>query len=402
MGLQDMFDKPCIPENKISDGTSTFWTSENEHLKTYLITWAVAGVCMILTLAVSVFTVIQHSRSYINRKEQRQIIRILYLPPVYSILSFLSYRYFLYYTYFELVKVVYEAVALSAFMLLLLEYAAAFTPSGNVQQIVARKDKGKLPPPWCCFRYRPTKAYFLHTIKWLVLQYVIIRPLVTIIAIICEAQGVLCESAGFNLRYASVYLSFIGTFSMLTAMYGLILFYLLTKKELENRRPLSKFLCIKLMVFLGIFQSFIFSSLEGHVIHETEYLTEANVANGLNAILTCVEMAIFSFLYWWAFPSVEYRTPGAKRLGVLRALADSINYLDFAHEIANSFRFFMAYFRGDVRAHGHGHLPRNPSGRRNQPKTYIEQAYNLDERNQHHVTPSTENLMETLNERRDV
>ena len=70
------------------------------------------------------------------------------------------------------------------------------------------------------------------------------------------------------------------------ALYGLILFYGLTKEELKGRRPLSKFLSIKLIVMFTFYQSFVvslflflpiqvpdvfaqFSALEGRVIHGT-------------------------------------------------------------------------------------------------------------------------------------
>ncbi len=39
------------------------------------------------------------------------------------------------------------------------------------------------------------------------------------------------------------------------ALYGLILFYELTKAELAGRRPLAKFLSIKLIVFFTFYQS---------------------------------------------------------------------------------------------------------------------------------------------------
>lgn len=41
------------------------------------------------------------------------------------------------------------------------------------------------------------------------------------------------------------------------ALYGLLLFYGLTKAELVGRRPLAKFLCIKLIVMFTFYQSFV-------------------------------------------------------------------------------------------------------------------------------------------------
>lgn len=45
------------------------------------------------------------------------------------------------------------------------------------------------------------------------------------------------------------------TSSCSIALYGLILFYGLTKEELRGRRPLAKFLAIKLIVAATFYQS---------------------------------------------------------------------------------------------------------------------------------------------------
>jgi hypothetical protein len=45
------------------------------------------------------------------------------------------------------------------------------------------------------------------------------------------------------------------------AIYGLVLFYDLTKEELAGRRPLAKFLSIKLIVFFSFFQSLVVRSI---------------------------------------------------------------------------------------------------------------------------------------------
>ena len=43
------------------------------------------------------------------------------------------------------------------------------------------------------------------------------------------------------------------------ALYGLLVFYGLTKDELKSRRPLAKFLTIKLIVMFTWYQSFVVS-----------------------------------------------------------------------------------------------------------------------------------------------
>jgi len=182
----------------------------------------------------------------------------------------------------------------------------------------------------------------MYTVKWAVLQYVIIRPLVSIAGIVCEKFNVLCESAGFSPFYANVYLESIDFVSISVALYGLFIFYGLMSEELKGRRPLAKFLCIKLIVMFTFYQSFVFSALEGRVIKETKYWTATNIADGLNALTICVEMVFFSALMLWAYTPAEYkRKPGDPPTSIWRPLWDSINYSDFAREIWSSLRYFF-------------------------------------------------------------
>jgi hypothetical protein len=234
---------------------------------------------------------------------------------------------------------------MSAFLLLLIDFVADTAADHNAEGAVARKDKRSLPFPFCFWRYRPTKAYFMYSVKWAVLQYVIIRPLVSIAGIVCESLGVLCEAAGFNAHFANVYLEAVDFVSISIALYGLLLFYGLMKNELRGRRPLAKFLSIKLIVMFTFYQSFIFSALEGRVIHGTKYWTSTNVADGLNALAICIEMVFFSALMLWAYTANEYKGKGEKK-SAWRALWDSINFSDFAVEIFGSLLFFVRQLFG--------------------------------------------------------
>lgn len=336
----------CPSSNTEAVDQGAFWDSGNSNWDAHRIGWAVAGGCAVLTLIISSISVYQHCRNYNKPREQRQILRILYMPPIYAVISFFSYRYFRSYTYYSLVESAYEAITLSAFLLLLVEYVANTATGRDALKAMERKDKRPLPMPFCCWRYRPTKAYFMYTVKWSVLQYVIIRPACSIAGIICEAFNVLCESAGWSINFANVYLEVIDFISISVALYGLILFYGLTKEELAGRRPLSKFLAIKLIVMFTFYQSFLFSALEGRVIKATEYWTATNIADGLTALATCIEMVFFSAFMMWAYTVNEYKSAGTLRTSIGRPLLDSINYKDFAIEIWGSLKFFFGYILG--------------------------------------------------------
>ena len=56
-------------------------------------------------------------------------------------------------------------MTLSAFLLLLVEYVADTAAGHKPENAIERKDKRPLPIPFCCWRYRPTKPYFMYTVK---------------------------------------------------------------------------------------------------------------------------------------------------------------------------------------------------------------------------------------------
>ena len=89
--------------------------------------------------------------------------------------------------------------------------------------------------------------------------------------------------------------------------------------------------------------------MEGRVIHATQYWTETNIADGLNALAICIEvrlrhfasgadtdgtpyllsraqMVIFSAFMMYAYTWKEYVVPGRPKSGIWRPLWDSINY----------------------------------------------------------------------------
>ncbi|KIM30457.1 hypothetical protein M408DRAFT_328045 [Serendipita vermifera MAFF 305830] len=314
------------------------------------------------------------------------------MPPVFGIFSFFSYRFFRSYTYYSLAQVIYESFVLSAFLLLIIQYVATTSANRTAEDALARKDKARLIFPFCCLRYRPTKPYFMYTLKWSVMQYTIVRPACSIAGIITQYYHLLCETK-ISPYFAAVYIEAVDFASISIALMGLVVFYDLTKNELTGRRPLAKFLCIKLIVMVTWYQGFVFSMLQSKgIIKATQFWTASNVADGLTALATSIEMIIFAIFMWWAYPASEYynRDPENPReegympptnmspdekerrklrtTSIWRPIWDSINFSDFAVEIWSSFVFFIDYARGKPYAHSHSR----------EQKTFSE-AFNLDE-----------------------
>lgn len=167
------------------------------------------------------------------------------MPLVFAVVSFFSYRFYRTYTYYELVIISYEALVLMAFLALMLAYVGS---SSDEQMAVMReKEKRGMPWPLGCIRFRPSKPYFLHALNASVLQYAFLRPTISVIGIICERYHVLCAHM-MAPWFAKVYLDAVDFVSISIAFYGLVVLYVLVEDRLKERRPVAKFLSIKLLV----------------------------------------------------------------------------------------------------------------------------------------------------------
>ncbi|OCF31838.1 hypothetical protein I317_03341 [Kwoniella heveanensis CBS 569] len=349
---------PSTNSNITDTSEDVFWSEDGIHWDAHRIGWAVAGGCAALTTLITLFTMTMHAVRYQHPPAQRQVMRVLLMPAVYAIVSFFSYRYYREYEYYILAETAYEAITLSAFLMLLMELVSMNTTDQQIKTALMEKDKQKFPFPFNFWRFRASKPYFWHALSFSVMQYVILRPLISIIGIITEYYGLLCPSE-YSIHYADVYLEAVDFVSISVALYGLIVFYVLCKPELKGRRPLSKFLAIKLIVFFTFYQSFVFSILQSHnVIKGTALWTATNVSDGLSALCTCVEMVFFSIYMGWAYSWTDYtdptKNPYQRKTGIktyFQAIWDTINLSDFAVEIYLSCKFLIDYIRGKPGTH---------------------------------------------------
>eukprot|EP00798_Chlamydomonas_sp_ICE-L_P024802 gene24802-10447_t len=96
-------------------------------------------------------------------------------------------------------------------------------------------------------------SFFLFNGYQGILNYVVIRPLCTIVALITGAFGKYGQGQ-MDLHKSYIYLSAVTNFSQMWAMYCLILMYHKLHKELAPIRPVSKFIAVKAVVFVTFWQ----------------------------------------------------------------------------------------------------------------------------------------------------
>jgi len=250
--------------------------------------------------------IIKHSGSYSKPTQQRYIIRVLFIIPVYAILSWWAYVLYRHSIFILLVREVYEAFALTSFFLLLANYIGD-TPDEK-RETLHRPHGAKisLPLPCLCIKVDPSSDGFLATLKYGILQYVVIRPMSTVVAIILQLHGLYCPD-NWSPQRGHVYLTIVNFISLNIAMYSLFAFYSAMKDDLRPKKPLLKFICVKVIIFLTFWQGAVISVLAHFgVIHATEYWTTDNIATGLIAVFLTFELFILSIVVWFAFPYREY------------------------------------------------------------------------------------------------
>ncbi|POV96850.1 hypothetical protein PSHT_14918 [Puccinia striiformis] len=306
--------------------------------------WAAAGVAASIATIASLANIYLHCKNYNKPLEQRQIVRILLMPVIYSISSFFAYRYYRHYVYFAIIRDTYEAFVLASFLILCLLYVGR-SPLEQ-KEVMKQKEKSSLVFPFCCFRYRPSKPYFLVATKWSVLQYVILRPLISATALITDTQKVFCASS-YSPHFANKDIDQPANLCQSSEFPA--------PSQEQERKADERFHDgekKRIAVFLVFYQSFLLSFFDHQGLFKaTEYWSRSNIADGVNALATTVEMAIVGVFQLYAFPYAEYRAliKGSeinRQKSVWKNFLHSQDYRDFGQDILMGVGFIIDRMRG--------------------------------------------------------
>ncbi|KAI8054589.1 organic solute transporter subunit alpha/Transmembrane protein [Syncephalis plumigaleata] len=245
--------------------------------------WIMSGAAAAVASIISFFLIYKHAQYYTKPNQQRYIIRICLMIPIYAIVSWLSYFYYRQSVYYEVLRDCYEAFVIASFFILLLQYLGD-SAEEQAAAVSAHWELKRFPFPFNCISYSPASTHFLWGIKYGILQYTILKPITTLISMVSHLLGIYCPES-YSPFHVRLYVVIVGFMSVTVAMYALITFYMVVSDDLKPYKPFSKFLCVKLIIFFCFWQYVAISLLASFgLIHETEYWTQANIANGLNRL----------------------------------------------------------------------------------------------------------------------
>ncbi|KAJ4483599.1 organic solute transporter Ostalpha-domain-containing protein [Lentinula aciculospora] len=364
--MSNITDGRCWKE--IKPNSPSLLQNGNLVFQAHHVGWIVAGFFTVIAIITSAWLINKHLLYYTNKREQRYIVRILFMVPIYAIISMASYLFWNHSTPLLLIRDGYESTVLTSFFYLLLNYLShdpdeqrtIFLKNGlsRVHDREALR-KGEAPSRWIFplgfVNWKPADGLlFLQMMKWGVLQYCVIRPTTTLAAVLLNYSGLYCEDS-WGLGWGHSYITVIVSISVTVAMYCLIQLYVPVSKILAPQKPLLKLFSVKAIVFLTFWQATFLSllSMVG-VIKDTTYMTADDINIGIGALLETFEMMLFGFLHIKAFTYKPYlpnnqsqlKDLPAYRMSRLRALGHAMDFRETFRELWIGIIYLWEKMRG--------------------------------------------------------
>ncbi|XP_056222220.1 transmembrane protein 184ba isoform X1 [Seriola aureovittata] len=272
---------------------------------------AVSGFFVWTALILTCHQIYMHLRFYSSPREQRHIVRILFIVPIYAFDSWLSLLFFTndqYYVYFDTVRDCYEAFVIYNFLSLCYEYLGG--ESAIMAEIRGKPIESSCMYGTCCLRGKAYSIGFLRFCKQATLQFCVVKPLMAVITVILQAYGKY-KDGDFNVASGYLYVTIIYNISVSLSLYALFLFYFSTRELLSPYSPMLKFFMVKSVIFLSFWQGMLLAILEkcGAIpqINSLELsLGEGTVAAGYQNFIICIEMFFAALALRHAFTYKVY------------------------------------------------------------------------------------------------
>ncbi|KAG6776979.1 hypothetical protein POTOM_016776 [Populus tomentosa] len=293
------------------------------------------GFCVLLSLHFTVQLLSQHLFYWKNPKEQKAIIIIILMAPIYAVDSYVGLLDIqgskAFFTFLDSVKECYEALVIAKFLALMYSYLKISISKNVVPDEVKGREihhsfpmtlfvgvmRGMRPldlsiqasiavfDTLCFHKMQPRTARLDHRnlvlLKHWTWQFVIIRPLCSILMITLQMLGIYPN-------WLSWTFTIILNISVSVALYSLVLFYHVFAKELAPHKPLAKFLCIKGIVFFCFWQGIVLDMLvsAGIIRSHHFWLDVEHIEEAFQNVLVILEMVVFSVLQQYAYHVAPY------------------------------------------------------------------------------------------------
>ncbi|XP_031282115.1 transmembrane protein 184C-like [Pistacia vera] len=270
------------------------------------ITLVGVGFCVMVTMHFTVQLLSQHLFYWKNPKEQKAIVIIILMAPIYAVDSFVglldirgSKAFFM---LLDSVKECYEALVIAKFMALMYSYLN-ISISNNIVPDGIKGREIHHSFPMTLFQPRTVRLdqHTLKLLKYWTWQFVAIRP-------ICSILMITLQILGMYPTWLSWTFTVILNISVSLALYSLVIFYHVFAKELAPHKPLAKFMCIKGIVFFCFWQGVVLEILAavGIIRSHHFWLDVEHIEEAIQNVLVCLEMVVFAVFQQYAYHVAPY------------------------------------------------------------------------------------------------
>ncbi|XVF45669.1 hypothetical protein PTKIN_Ptkin02bG0225700 [Pterospermum kingtungense] len=299
--------------------------------------WAtlIAGVLLVMTLSLSMYLIFEHLSSYKNPEEQKFLIGVILMVPCYSVESFVSLMDPSISVDCSILRDCYESFAMYCFGRYLvaclggeertiefMERLGRASTKTPLLQLDCEKGTVKHPFPMN-YILKPWKLgqSFYQVIKFGIVQYMLIKLMTALLAVILEAFDVYCEGE-FKWGCGYPYMAVVLNFSQSWALYCLVQFYTVTKDELAHIKPLAKFLTFKSIVFLTWWQGVAIAIFYALGLFRSKIAEGLQSKSSVQDFIIGIEMGIASVVHLYVYPSKPYEQMGDRIPGSVSILGD--------------------------------------------------------------------------------
>ncbi|XP_065849451.1 protein LAZ1 homolog 2 [Euphorbia lathyris] len=276
----------------------------------------VGGCFAFIAVLLSIFLEFQHLTSYTNPSEQKWMVAVIFMIPVYATESIISLWNPKTSLACDILRSCYEAFALYAFGSYLVACLGGET---RVVELLENESQRRLNLPllggknenqgvrrgsFINFFCRPKMiGRDVFTIeKFGIVQYMILKTLCAFLALVLEFFGVYGDGE-FKWNCGYPYIVIVLNFSQMWALYCLVQFYNVMHERLKPIKPLAKFVSFKAIVFATWWQGMGIALLCAFEILPND----GKFQTGLQDFLICIEMAIAAVAHVFVFSAEPYR-----------------------------------------------------------------------------------------------
>ncbi|KAI9231131.1 MAG: organic solute transporter Ostalpha-domain-containing protein [Podila humilis] len=283
-----------------------------------------------------------------------------YRVPIFAISSWVSLVSLNAAFYIDAFRDIYEAFVIYCFFGLLVYYLGG---ERSILTMLHGRPYTKHMFPVCLWSKNVDVGdpYTFLFIKRGILQYVYVKPVLAVVTMLLKANDAYNEGS-LSLSSGYFWISFVYNLSVCLSLYCLGMFFMATQGDLEDFRPIPKFLCIKAVIFFSFWQGFAISVL---VAAGVLRYTSAEDAVAIQDFLICFEMVFASLGHWYAFSHKDYTDISvcSARMPIYYAIRDACGIQDIIQDSLETLKGTRFTYRTFEPSEGVATIGKSRSGR---------------------------------------